>query len=117
MKTIPDDQAVREIIDALAEMDLDGLAQTYTMVIETETTVVVHAGGKSEPHRNGIMGGYDGVHCPECGSENIEAGKSEAHGADEMFMNVRCTDCDCEWTEAYRLYGIGEVLNEKGEPV
>ncbi|MAG25947.1 hypothetical protein CMI47_10250 [Candidatus Pacearchaeota archaeon] len=117
MKTIPDDQAVDEINTAIAEMDLDGLAQTYTMIVETPTTVVVHAGGQSEPHRNGVMGGYDGVHCPNCGSEGIEAGKMEAHGADQAFMNITCQDCDAEWTEDYKLSGISEVVNADGEPV
>jgi ssDNA-binding Zn-finger/Zn-ribbon topoisomerase 1 len=55
-----------------------------------------------------------GVHCPFCGSHNIDARKMDF--LDEMiYQKVECIDCQNEWTDHYKLVGISEPEGEGGK--
>lgn len=46
-----------------------------------------------------------GVRCPFCHSNNIEAGTGEINAGD-AFQKVVCNDCEKEWTDEYKLVGF-----------
>ena len=43
-----------------------------------------------------------GVHCPVCGSEEIE-GEFVTTGGGEASQEMRCLTCDARWTDIYTL--------------
>ena len=43
--------------------------------------------------------------CLECGSKNIESGKSK-FDADYCELSVDCNDCGAEWLDIYKLVGV-----------
>jgi len=51
----------------------------------------------------------DSVHCPFCGSENIEAGQFDVSEGDKSaWQNVWCNDCKKRWQDVYTLTSIEE---------
>lgn len=46
-----------------------------------------------------------GSRCLECGSKNIESGKSN-FDFDYCELNVECNDCGAEWMDIYKLVGV-----------
>ena len=48
-----------------------------------------------------------GVHCPYCGSADIEGSSLEVDGG-STIQKIYCLDCDREWTDVYQLTGIIE---------
>ena len=51
---------------------------------------------------------YDGVHCPNCGSDDLEtAGPNDGTGR-ELWAKVACGGCGHEYTEVYDLRGTIE---------
>ncbi len=50
-----------------------------------------------------------GGECPWCRSGNIEAGRREFDGAGAS-QEVKCLECEREWTEGYKLIGFSPVL-------
>ena len=46
-----------------------------------------------------------GDSCPVCGSKNIEGGELDT-GMGMVYQNIRCTECNEEWTDEYRLVDV-----------
>lgn len=42
------------------------------------------------------------MHCPKCGSEDIEAGEYETDGNGNLICEVSCP-CNFEWVEYYKF--------------
>jgi formate dehydrogenase maturation protein FdhE len=47
--------------------------------------------------------------CPECGSEEINAGHSTFENT-EAWQAVTCDDCDAEWHDLFTLTGYELVV-------
>jgi hypothetical protein len=62
----------------------------------------------------------DSGRCPECGSEDVEAGRTEFDG-DTAWTEVECNDCGCEWHDVYHLHTIykldprGKIIENRKE--
>ena len=52
-----------------------------------------------------VAGG--GVHCPFCGSNDIEGGSLD-FGGGSIAQEVSCLICDATWWDVYTLTGIEE---------
>lgn len=51
------------------------------------------------------------VHCPFCGSENLEASGLEVDDWDEYLahFHVQCLSCKKAWRDEYKLVDVEEV--------
>lgn len=57
---------------------------------------------------------YDGAHCPFCGSDEVvEYGFETVNGGREGLRELACDDCDEEYWEVFKLYGLAEDANEE----
>lgn len=60
-----------------------------------------------------------GVHCPRCGSEEIQSTDSMEMDAGIAWQDVECDICHLEWRDQYKLIGIQllspELLGPDGE--
>lgn len=50
----------------------------------------------------------NGVQCPVCKSENIDAMESNFDG-DTCTQEVHCNNCDTGWYDVYNLVGIQQI--------
>lgn len=62
---------------------------------------------------------YDGKHCPNCGSEDIEGAFIEivegAPGVQQAEQHVECLECDATWYDYYLLAGYDQLeVQEEG---
>lgn len=51
---------------------------------------------------------HGGVHCPYCGSEDIDGGSIEINLAG-AWQSITCLSCDKEWTDIYKLIAYEPV--------
>jgi len=57
---------------------------------------------------------HDGEHCPFCGSDEVvEYGFETVNGGREGLRELACDDCDEEYWEVFKLYGLAEDANEE----
>ncbi len=55
---------------------------------------------------------YDGLHCPNCNDEHIEADRIEADG-NIGWSNCTCLSCGAEWVDRYVLDGFTSLTLPK----
>ncbi len=48
-----------------------------------------------------------GVRCPHCNSDELDAGEPQADGA-EIIVEITCNSCREIWKDLYKLAGIIE---------
>jgi transposase-like protein len=53
----------------------------------------------------------NGLICPYCGSSSIHISSEIEVHREMAYQNVKCIDCEKEWTDEFTLTGITEVEN------
>lgn len=59
--------------------------------------------------RNDAHVSHGGMKCPECNSDDIETGYGFEVSDAYAWQDVRCVDCDYEWTDVYVLAGYEDI--------
>jgi len=54
----------------------------------------------------------DPNHCPFCGSDNISGGPIDGYDICAT-RNIKCNDCEAEWTEQFELLEINNAFRDK----
>jgi len=88
-------------------------AKTYDDLEELPRKVVAAA------HDSTVKPAYDGAHCPNCNSEDIESDGVFSEGDLAIcFANVECHSCGATWRELFALDGFDGLevqVPKKGE--
>jgi len=52
---------------------------------------------------------HQGIRCPWCQSDDLDAAGELDQDAIDCYQNVRCGNCGKEWSDHYKLVDISEV--------